>query len=210
MRRWRGEYGRNLGADVCDWLHLAVIMLLIVVCRSCVCNYTVMSDDWWRRHHIPVHSFGPDCLCHHIQTYDWCSFNLKPSYHPTLQPTTKQVSLWDVDHTPVAEDDDTDGVLSFAVHAQFVSALHWAGGSSSSSAKLYTSSYDGTIRILDPGAGAFLRAEVQGLGPEDELSAMDVRADGDVAWLATPEGQMAVADFRAGKLVGSWMEAHNR
>ena len=71
--------------------------------------------------------------------------------------------------------------------------LHrWAGDSSAAS-KLFTASYDGSLRCLDPGAGEFQLV----VSSEDaEFSAMDCTADGNVAILGDNDGYLHVYDVR--------------
>jgi len=68
----------------------------------------------------------------------------------------------------------------------------WAGASGSAP-KLFTSSYDGSLRCLDPQAGDFQLV----VSSEDaEFSAMDCSADGNVAILGDNDGYLHVYDIR--------------
>lgn len=85
-----------------------------------------------------------------------------PSYINMSSCVALQVSLWDLDHPPAvpsvdgANDDDTsdyDGILMFAPHGDYVSALKWVGGAGAATAKLITSSWDTSVRVLDVNTG---------------------------------------------------------
>ena len=91
------------------------------------------------------------------------------AFHPTtvvpiLAAGDKQgnLSLWNI---------DSNEALSFSVHSQYISALHWSEGHT-----LATASYDGSIRMLDVNRGDW--EEVHGMSPDIEISAMDCRHSG--------------------------------
>lgn len=86
-----------------------------------------------------------------------------------------------------------EGVLAAAPHRQYVSGLRWVGGAGGA-VRLLTSSYDGSVRSLDPGNGSF-----QLLHSDDEagFSAMDATADGGLIVLADSDGRLHFLDPRA-------------
>lgn len=136
------------------------------------------------------------------------------AFHPTFDAASKLllavadkrggVSLWDAGVSARAsEDADADaaapdgGVLAFAPHNQYVSGLKWAAGTG----VLYTCSYDGSIRALDPaGDGAFRPALLDG---DAEWSAFDATDDGRVALVADKDGDAVLFDPRTGARAAS-------
>ncbi|KAK3278453.1 hypothetical protein CYMTET_13611, partial [Cymbomonas tetramitiformis] len=107
------------------------------------------------------------------------------------------VGLWDVNN---AEGIAEDGVLLFKPHLQYVSGLRWAGAPSGGSCQLYSCSYDGSVRRLDPETAQFL--EVYG-SDEDEYSAMDLARDGSILYIGDNDGACHVVDSRMGSAVSS-------
>jgi hypothetical protein len=59
--------------------------------------------------------------------------------------------------------------------------------------KLFTSSYDGSMRCLDPSTGSF---QLVVSSEEAEFSAMDCTADGNVAILGDNDGYLHIYDIR--------------
>ena len=60
------------------------------------------------------------------------------------------VALWQPDSQ---SETDEPNLLSFPIHSQYVSAIQWLG--SGASHTLASSSYDGSIRLLDANTGTF-------------------------------------------------------
>ncbi len=116
-----------------------------------------------------------------------------------------------------AEAADEAGVLEFAPHHSYVCGLKWAGGG-----RLFTASYDGSVRVLDPSFGAppppgnsnlgtaggdvekNTRAASGGvfapaiLHTEAEWSAFDCSDDGRLGIVADKGGEALLFDPRAG------------
>ena len=86
-------------------------------------------------------------------------------------------------------------------------ACRWAG--SQGAPKLYSGSYDGSLRCLDPVTGNF---EVVFSSEEAEFSAMDVTADANVAIMGDNDGYLHVFDIRENKAEqrGKDAELHNK
>lgn len=94
---------------------------------------------------------------------------------------------------------EEDGVLDLDYHRQYVSGLKWAGGGGGGGgggARLFTASYDGSVRAFDPGCGG--RAVLVHGSEEDEYSAMDVSRNGDLVLLGNNDGELALIDTRMG------------
>ena len=139
------------------------------------------------------------------------------------------VSLFDADwaalNSSVNEDEeagaDEAGVLEFAPHHSYISGLKWAGGG-----RLFTASYDGSVRVLDPSfaappapgrsnlgtAGGDVEGEKERnrraalggvfapaiLHAEAEWSAFDCSDDGRLGIVADKGGEALLFDPRAG------------
>ena len=77
-----------------------------------------------------------------------------------------------------------------------MASCRWAGGSGSAS-KLFSCSYDGSVRILDPARGFFQLAHTS---EHAEYSAFDCTAAGAVLYLGDKEGNLEVLDTREAKV----------
>lgn len=93
------------------------------------------------------------------------------------------------------EDRVDDGIVTnLRPHHAYISGLRWVGGRGGA-AQLLTVSYDGSLRRLDPGAGAafsLLRSDKIA-----EYSAMDATSDGTSIWLGDNDGTVEAIDTRA-------------
>ena len=87
--------------------------------------------------------------------------------------------------------------------------MHCRWGGSTGAPKLFSGSYDGSVRCLDPSTASF---EVVVSSEEAEFSAMDVTADGNVAILGDNDGYLHVFDIREnkGSQRGKEAELHNK
>ncbi|KAJ1631056.1 WD40-repeat-containing domain protein [Pavlovales sp. CCMP2436] len=121
------------------------------------------------------------------------------------------VALWDVrraDETSAEKeegekDDAPDGVLLLQPHEQYVSGLKWSLDRPS---RLFTASYDGTVRVLDlsraPASSSIGVASSSASwslvlhSDENDISALEVDAAGNVAWWADNKGAMGMVDVR--------------
>ena len=70
---------------------------------------------------------------------------------------------------------------------------------------MFTCSYDGSVRMLDPAAGSF---QLVLSDEEAEFSAFDCTADGATAFLGDKDGNIEVLDVRAGKTVQEGVNLH--
>ncbi|KAK9868093.1 hypothetical protein WJX84_011731 [Apatococcus fuscideae] len=134
------------------------------------------------------------------------------------------LGLWSIDHQPQAlkreeldkeeegpkagqeeeEEGEDDGVLELNPHGSYICGLRWAGGTGAA-ACLFTCSYDGSVRMLDPAAGSF---QLVLSDEEAEFSAFDCTADGATAFLGDKDGNIEVLDVRAGKTVQEGVNLH--
>jgi len=108
------------------------------------------------------------------------------------------VGLWRVDGPEVADDvEDDPSFRSFRPHAQYISGLRW-----SAAGKLYTCSYDGSLRLLDAEKEQWTELFASDVG--DEFSAFDVTADGSACYVADNVGGLRLLDTRTGKADAPW------
>ncbi|KAI8466908.1 MAG: WD40-repeat-containing domain protein [Monoraphidium minutum] len=102
-----------------------------------------------------------------------------------------------------------DGILAFPVHREYVSALTWVGAGGG--ARLLSAGYDGAARLLDVEKGEFML--LPALPPpadRAEWSAAEADAAGDVAYLATPDGDLTIVDARSKVAVARDLGLHDR
>eukprot|EP00850_Spirogloea_muscicola_P015576 SM000121S25973 [mRNA] locus=s121:8606:11476:+ [translate_table: standard] len=104
-----------------------------------------------------------------------------------------QLGVWDVDPEPPAG--DAAGVYLFELHAKPVSGLAFAAHDYT---KLYTCSYDGSLRALDLEARVF--AEVLH-SHDDQFSALALAPSPGTAYIGDGDGCMSIFDPRAGAVV---------
>ncbi|KXZ50254.1 hypothetical protein GPECTOR_17g892 [Gonium pectorale] len=116
-----------------------------------------------------------------------------------------KVALWDVDGGEDGPAADSDGVLLFSPHGEYVSGLRWLGRDAAvGPCRLITAAYDGSLRALDlGGAGTWLQLPAPGDPREAEFSALDVSPDGRTAYLGDPLGNLDIVDLRAPSGPGS-------
>lgn len=94
----------------------------------------------------------------------------------------------------------------FALNPWFQRTCRWAGGNGSDT-RLFTASYDGSVRILDPAAETFTLAFS---GEDAELSAMDVMADGRSGFIGDKDGNLELLDFRSRRPAHTVLSLHDR
>jgi hypothetical protein len=125
------------------------------------------------------------------------------------------VGLWRADAPESAaldaadEDEEDDAgdpwFCAFRPHAQYVSGLRWTAAGAS---RLLTCSYDGSLRCLDPHAGAWLELHASGDG--DEYSAFDATPDGGALYVADNRGGVRLLDARAGTAAAAPLRLHEK
>ncbi|GIL58489.1 hypothetical protein Vafri_13620 [Volvox africanus] len=110
-----------------------------------------------------------------------------------------KVSLWHVDAEENGLAADTDGVLMFSPHSEYICGMRWLGREAAiGPCRLITASYDGSFRALDlAGSGTWLELPAPGDPRDNEFSALDVTADGRTAYLGDPCGNIDIVDMRA-------------
>jgi WD40 repeat protein len=101
-----------------------------------------------------------------------------------------------------AESESNDGVWLARPHSQYISGLKWAR---SGAPKLFTCSYDGSLRCLDATQGEWREALVS----EDEFSCFDCTPDGTLLLIGDNEGGVRTLDSRGGGATPA-MAAHSK
>ncbi|GAX77374.1 hypothetical protein CEUSTIGMA_g4820.t1 [Chlamydomonas eustigma] len=112
------------------------------------------------------------------------------------------VALWKVD----SKEDEEGQLLSFPIHSEYVSAVRWLG--SESQYMLATSSYDGSVRVLDVNAGMYNL--VPGLPKDIEISAMDATTCGGSIFVGSNGGELLHLDIRSGEKKGKVLQVHEK
>ena len=104
---------------------------------------------------------------------------------------------------PDAEEEDA--VTLFSVHTRPIPCLHF---DAHDSAKLYSSSYDNTLRCLDIAAMEF--TEIFAGDADYHLAYSAYSKDHKTAYLAFNTGELGLVDLRAGKEMKQIVELHER
>jgi len=116
------------------------------------------------------------------------------------------IGLWRVEKEVKTEDDeDDDGVLYYKAHGNYISHCKWGRGALRG--KLFTSAYDGAVRVLDPESGSFQETIYS---EEDEFSACDQFSDGHSALVCDNVGNLHQLDLRVGKFTSKSVSIHEK
>ena len=112
------------------------------------------------------------------------------------------VGLWDVNNLS----DDTGGVLTYRTHNANVTRFHCCETNAS---KIYSASYDGTIRCLDTKANAFVVSfdapdNADNCYTSDCFFASHHHGSDVTAFIGKTDGNIAFADFRASSSAYQW------
>jgi WD40 repeat protein len=101
-----------------------------------------------------------------------------------------------------------EGIVNFVPHYSYISGLKWSSPTGSvSSSKLFTSAYDGSLRVLDPERGEFALA----YGDEGkEYSCMDISPNGHIAYLGDKNGDLDIIDLRTKVQLAHNVELHGK
>lgn len=154
-----------------------------------------------------------------LDTWDPVQIRITPDrifsigMHPT---TTKRLAfagdkegnlgIWDIDASESnanqdgidanADDDDAEAsampsIHHFRLHSRTISAFSFSPGGD----KLYSSSYDGSLRCLDVSSGRAVESYVSEAG--SLLTSVDLSSDGNVVTFATVDGDVGIQDVRS-------------
>jgi WD repeat-containing protein 76 len=101
-----------------------------------------------------------------------------------------------------------EGIVNFMPHYSYISGLKWSSPTGSvSSSKLFTSAYDGSLRVLDPERGEFVLA----YGDEGkEYSCMEISPNGHIAYLGDKNGELDIIDLRTKVQLAHNVELHGK
>ncbi|KAK9388053.1 WD40-repeat-containing domain protein [Lipomyces mesembrius] len=106
------------------------------------------------------------------------------------------LGVWDVDEVKREDDDEYPQLYLFKVHARTLSSFTFAP---SVSEKVYTSSYDGSIRSVDFTTGVSSEIYYGGFGSEPDAVSEIHFADQNLLYFSTLEGELGRLDLRTPK-----------
>ncbi|KAK9313336.1 WD40-repeat-containing domain protein [Lipomyces starkeyi] len=106
------------------------------------------------------------------------------------------LGVWDVDEVKREDEDEYPQLYLFKVHARTLSSFTFAP---SVSEKVYTSSYDGSIRSVDFTTGVSSEIYYGGLGGEPDAVSEIHFADQNLLYFSTLEGELGRLDLRTPK-----------
>ena len=116
------------------------------------------------------------------------------------------VGIWSIGRADAGDDnaENKESILLFRPHTQYVSGLQWRGGS------ILTSSYDGTVRLVDVETATWRCVNVT--NDDDEYSCMfAAKDDANTMWLGDNEGNVHLMDLRiAGASTGKAVNIHEK
>lgn len=124
------------------------------------------------------------------------------------------VGMWDIEGMRVKVEDDADEVPEeeeeplihqFKIHTRTITSFSFHPNDSS---KLYSSSYDGSIRCLDFNTG--IAVEIFGSATDQAITALQTPPDGHSIYFSTLEGEMGVRDIRTKQSECSFYQLHDR
>ncbi|KAF9291275.1 hypothetical protein BGZ68_004591 [Mortierella alpina] len=110
------------------------------------------------------------------------------------------LGFWDLDesldenHEP--DYDEEPNIYSYKAHTRTLSSMQY---SPTDPAKLFTSSYDGSIRYLDLGKQQFIESYVVSSDASDHLGSVSLTSSGQQLWFADDEGGVTLKDVRTPK-----------
>ncbi|KAI9493743.1 WD40-repeat-containing domain protein [Zychaea mexicana] len=104
------------------------------------------------------------------------------------------LGFWDVNSSKKDEDDEDEEpvVYTYRPHTRGITNMLF---NPTDSNKLYTSSYDGTLRYFDMKSASFGLVNMG--GEKIPFTSFDMTQDGHNVWYSTSEGQVAFRDLRA-------------
>ena len=111
------------------------------------------------------------------------------------------LGIWDVDKS----DSPGGGVYKYRPYRRNVIQFH---STSSDVMKLYSASYDGTIRMMDLAQQAFVLAFEDTVDDRSYFSDVDFNSNGDGALIGRSDGSVGYVDFRVPSTSGSYAWLH--
>ncbi|KAG0213486.1 hypothetical protein BGX28_004341 [Mortierella sp. GBA30] len=110
------------------------------------------------------------------------------------------LGFWDLDeslpedHEP--EYDEQPNIYSYKAHTRTLSSMQY---SPSDPTKLFTSSYDGSVRYLDLTKQQFIESYVVAPDASDHIGSVSMTSNGQQLWFADDEGGVTLKDVRTPK-----------
>ncbi|KAF9952539.1 hypothetical protein BGZ72_006142 [Mortierella alpina] len=92
--------------------------------------------------------------------------------------------------------DEEPNIYSYKAHTRTLSSMQY---SPTDPTKLFTSSYDGSIRYLDLGKQQFIESYVVSSDASDHLGSVSLTSSGQQLWFADDEGGVTLKDVRTPK-----------
>ncbi|KAF9575304.1 hypothetical protein EC968_003656 [Mortierella alpina] len=110
------------------------------------------------------------------------------------------LGFWDLDETldenHEPDYDEEPNIYSYKAHTRTLSSMQY---SPTDPTKLFTSSYDGSIRYLDLGKQQFIESYVVSSDASDHLGSVSLTSSGQQLWFADDEGGVTLKDVRTPK-----------
>ncbi|KAF9425230.1 hypothetical protein BGZ94_007729 [Podila epigama] len=110
------------------------------------------------------------------------------------------LGFWDLDESQAddyePELEEEPNVYSYKAHARTLSSLQY---SPTDPTKLFSTSYDGSIRYLDLVKQQFLESYVVPSGVDDHLGSISMDSSGNSLWFADSDGGVSLKDIRTPK-----------
>ncbi|KAF9986371.1 hypothetical protein BGZ75_001869 [Mortierella antarctica] len=110
------------------------------------------------------------------------------------------LGFWDLDETldenHEPDYDEEPNIYSYKAHTRTLSSMQY---SPTDPTKLFTSSYDGSIRYLDLGKQQFIESYVVSPDASDHLGSVSLTSSGQQLWFADDEGGVTLKDVRTPK-----------
>ncbi|KAF9944434.1 hypothetical protein BGZ70_004648 [Mortierella alpina] len=110
------------------------------------------------------------------------------------------LGFWDLDETLdenyEPDYDEEPNIYSYKAHTRTLSSMQY---SPTDPTKLFTSSYDGSIRYLDLGKQQFIESYVVSPDASDHLGSVSLTSSGQQLWFADDEGGVTLKDVRTPK-----------
>ncbi|KAF9583590.1 hypothetical protein BGW38_009103 [Lunasporangiospora selenospora] len=110
------------------------------------------------------------------------------------------LGFWDLDESQAddyePELDEEPNIFSYRAHPRTLSSMQY---SPTDPTKLFTTSYDGSVRYLDLGKQQFIESYVAASDASDHLGSISITSKGQEYWFADNDGAVTLKDIRTPK-----------